>query len=105
MEQSDNDVLLFQQPVKVGAGSRTRTYEARRREIYSLLSLPLDDSSTIYIIYYSSKKSKEKSPSKRAPLKSIDIGKVYCATQRLIVIGIVYTITNTPAVLAKYIGR
>ena len=30
----------------LGAGSRTRTYEARRREIYSLLSLPLDDSST-----------------------------------------------------------
>ena len=33
-----------------GAGSRTRTYEARRREIYSLLSLPLDDSSTLLII-------------------------------------------------------
>ena len=33
-----------------GAGSRTRTYEARRREIYSLLSLPLDDSSTNIII-------------------------------------------------------
>ena len=31
--------------LKYGAGSRTRTYEARRREIYSLLSLPLDDSS------------------------------------------------------------
>ena len=28
-----------------GAGSRTRTYEGRSREIYSLLSLPLDDSS------------------------------------------------------------
>ena len=41
---------FFQQPVKVGAGSRTRTYEARRREIYSLLSLPLDDSSTNIII-------------------------------------------------------
>lgn len=27
-----------------GAGSRTRTYEGLRREIYSLLSLPLDDS-------------------------------------------------------------
>ncbi len=33
-----------------GAGSRTRTYEARRREIYSLLSLPLDDSSATIII-------------------------------------------------------
>ena len=30
-----------------GAGSRTRTYEGRSREIYSLLSLPLDDSSTL----------------------------------------------------------
>lgn len=28
-----------------GAGSRTRTYEALRREIYSLLRLPLRDSS------------------------------------------------------------
>ena len=27
-----------------GAGGRTRTYEAKKREIYSLLSLPLDDS-------------------------------------------------------------
>lgn len=34
-----------------GAGSRTRTYEGRSREIYSLLSLPLDDSSTISIIH------------------------------------------------------
>ncbi len=34
----------------IGAGSRTRTYEARRREIYSLLSLPLDDSSNTNII-------------------------------------------------------
>ena len=30
-----------------GAGSRTRTYEGRSREIYSLLSLPLDDSSKV----------------------------------------------------------
>lgn len=29
----------------LGAGSRTRTYEAERREIYSLLWLPLHDSS------------------------------------------------------------
>ena len=37
-----------------GAGSRTRTYEGRSREIYSLLSLPLDDSSKLlyYIIYF-----------------------------------------------------
>ena len=34
-----------------GAGSRTRTYEGRSREIYSLLSLPLDDSSVC--IHYS----------------------------------------------------
>ena len=34
-----------------GAGSRTRTYEGRSREIYSLLSLPLDDSSNEIIIY------------------------------------------------------
>ena len=33
-----------------GAGSRTRTYEGLRREIYSLLSLPLDDSSIVVII-------------------------------------------------------
>ena len=33
-----------------GAGSRTRTYEGRSREIYSLLSLPLDDSSTLSIL-------------------------------------------------------
>ena len=33
-----------------GAGSRTRTYEGRSREIYSLLSLPLDDSSNVYNI-------------------------------------------------------
>ena len=33
-----------------GAGSRTRTYEGRSREIYSLLSLPLDDSSNTFII-------------------------------------------------------
>ena len=37
-----------------GAGSRTRTYEARRREIYSLLSLPLDDSSNKLIIHENS---------------------------------------------------
>ncbi len=33
-----------------GAGSRTRTYEGRSREIYSLLSLPLDDSSTFSLL-------------------------------------------------------
>lgn len=30
-----------------GTGGRTRTYEAIKREIYSLLSLPLDDSGVI----------------------------------------------------------
>ena len=40
-----------------GAGGRTRTYEARRREIYSLLSLPLDDSSLINIISKPTQKS------------------------------------------------
>ena len=39
-----------------GAGGRTRTYEARKREIYSLLSLPLDDSSNVPIITNFSKK-------------------------------------------------
>ena len=34
-----------------GAGSRTRTYEAERREIYSLLWLPLHDSSMKSITY------------------------------------------------------
>lgn len=33
---------------KLGAGSRTRTYEALRREIYSLLWLPLHDSSVMW---------------------------------------------------------
>ena len=54
LERSDNDVLIFVvfcSKNKNGAGSRTRTYEARRREIYSLLSLPLDDSSTKLIIH------------------------------------------------------
>ena len=32
----------------LGAGSRTRTYEALRREIYSLLWLPLHDSSVMW---------------------------------------------------------
>ena len=46
------DVLLFNAlSQESGAGSRTRTYEARRREIYSLLSLPLDDSSSLIIIW------------------------------------------------------
>ena len=35
-----------------GAGSRTRTYEGRSREIYSLLSLPLDDSSRLFLLYH-----------------------------------------------------
>ena len=43
----------------LGAGSRTRTYEARRREIYSLLSLPLDDSSNKFIIHYNNSKINE----------------------------------------------
>jgi hypothetical protein len=30
--------------LQIGTGGRTRTYEGLRREIYSLLSLPLDDS-------------------------------------------------------------
>ena len=47
---SKNESVFFSTFVKCGAGSRTRTYEARRREIYSLLSLPLDDSSTAPII-------------------------------------------------------
>ena len=34
--------------LKFGAGSRTRTYEALRREIYSLLWLPLHDSSVMW---------------------------------------------------------
>ena len=42
--------LSFCSKNKNGAGSRTRTYEARRREIYSLLSLPLDDSSNGFIL-------------------------------------------------------
>ena len=31
-----------------GTGGRTRTYEAKKREIYSLLSLPLDDSGDLW---------------------------------------------------------
>ncbi len=42
---------------KNGAGSRTRTYEGRSREIYSLLSLPLDDSSNTYIIHNLARKA------------------------------------------------
>lgn len=46
--QKDAEMAPFES--NSGAGSRTRTYEARRREIYSLLSLPLDDSSNNSII-------------------------------------------------------
>lgn len=38
----------------LGAGSRTRTYEAERREIYSLLWLPLHDSSSSELTFETS---------------------------------------------------
>ena len=34
--------------IHLNGGGRTRTYEGRSREIYSLLSLPLDDSGLYY---------------------------------------------------------
>gem|GEM_PF-1904473 len=38
---------------KNGTGGRTRTYEAKKREIYSLLSLPLDDSGISWLLIWS----------------------------------------------------
>ena len=51
---SENKIKPFQGLLLFsGAGSRTRTYEGRSREIYSLLSLPLDDSSIdVNVSYY-----------------------------------------------------
>ena len=45
LTMSENKIRPFGSILFSGAGSRTRTYEGRSREIYSLLSLPLDDSS------------------------------------------------------------
>ena len=57
-ERSENRCPAFStRLLKRGAGGRTRTYEARKREIYSLLSLPLDDSSNNPIIPKASKKA------------------------------------------------
>ena len=39
-----NDLTARARSFTFGAGGRTRTYEDLRREIYSLMSLPLDDS-------------------------------------------------------------